>query len=43
MIEEDYRKSQSDKNKRIVYPLNSITNFNVNKLYRQITKEIQNK
>src|SRR5210317_866335 len=40
IIEEDYRKSQSDKNKRFFYPLNSITNFKVNKFYRQITKEI---
>src|SRR5210317_1559553 len=43
IIEEDYRKSQSDKNKRFFYPLNSITNFKVNKFYRQITKDIQNK
>ena len=43
IIEEDYRKSQSDKNKRFFYPLNSTTNFKVNKFYRQITKDIQNK
>ena len=43
IIEEDYRKSQSDKNKRFFYPLNSITNFKVNKFYRQITKNIHNK
>ena len=43
VIEEDYRKSQSDKNKRFFYPLNSTTNFKVNKFYRQITKDIHNK
>ena len=43
IIEEDYRKSQSDKNKRFFYPLNSTTNFKVNKFYRQITKDIHNK
>ena len=40
IIEEDYRKSQSNKNKRFFYPLNSATNFKVNKFYRQITKDI---
>ena len=39
-IEEDYRKSQSDKNKRSLFPLNEVTNFNVNKYFRQITKNI---
>jgi cell division protein ZapE len=43
IIEEDYRKSQSDKNKRFFYPLNSITNFKVNKFYRQKTKNTENK
>ena len=43
IIEEDYRKSQSNKNKRFFYPLNSATNFKVNKFYRQITKNIHNK
>ena len=43
VIEEDYRKSQSNKNKRFFYPLNSTTNFKVNKFYRQITKDIHNK
>jgi cell division protein ZapE len=43
IIEEDYRKSQGDKNKRFFYPLNATTNFKVNKFYRQITKNIQNK
>jgi len=37
-IEEDYRKSQSNKNKRFLFPLNEITNFKVNKYFRQITK-----
>ena len=31
VIEEEYRKSQSNKNKRFFYPLNSTTNFKVNK------------
>ena len=39
-IEEDYRKSQSNKNERSLYPLNEITNFKVNKYFRQITKNI---
>ena len=42
IIEEDYRKSRSDKNQRLFYPLNTATNFKVNKFYRQITKNIQN-
>ena len=42
-IEEDYRISQSTKNKRFLYPLNETTNFKVNKFYRQITKNIKNK
>jgi len=37
-IEEDYRKSQNNKNKRFLFPLNEITNFKVNKYFRQITK-----
>ena len=39
-IEEDYRKSQSNKNKRFLFPLNESTNFKVNKYFRQITKSI---
>ena len=39
-IEEDYRKSQSNKNKRSLFPLNEKTNFKVNKYFRQITKNI---
>ena len=42
-IEEDYRKSQSNKDKRFFYPLDEITNFKVNKFYRQKTKNIENK
>ena len=42
-IEEDYRKSQSNKDKRFFYPLDETTNFKVNKFYRQITKNIENK
>ena len=39
-IEEDYRKSQINKNERFLFPLNEITNFKVNKYFRQITKDI---
>ena len=39
-IEEDYRKSQRNKNERFLYPLNETTNFKVNKYFRQITKNI---
>jgi len=42
-IEEDYRKSKSNKNKRLFYPLDETTNFKVNKFYRQKTKDIKNK
>jgi len=42
-IEEDYRKSQSNKDKRFFYPLDEITNFKVNKFYRQKTKNTENK
>ena len=42
-IEEDYRKSQSNKDKRFFYPLDEITNFKVNKLYRLKTKNTENK
>ena len=42
-IDEDYRKSQSNKDKRFFYPLNETTNFKVNKFYRQKTKNIENK
>ena len=39
-IEEDYRKSQSNKNERSLFPLNETINFKVNKYFRQITKNI---
>ena len=39
-IEEDYRKSQNNKNERSLFPLNETTNFKVNKYFRQITKNI---
>ena len=39
-IEEDYRKSQNNKNERFLYPLSEKTNFKVNKYFRQITKNI---
>ncbi len=37
-IEEDYRKSQSNRNQRFLFPLNETTNFKINKYFRQITK-----
>jgi cell division protein ZapE len=39
-IEEDYRKSQNNKNERFLFPLNETTNFKVNKYFRTITKNI---
>ena len=42
-IEKDYRKSQSNKDKRFFYPLDETTNFRINKFYRKITKNIINK
>ena len=39
-IEGDYRKAQNNKNERFLFPLNEITNFKVNKYFRQITKNI---
>jgi len=40
-IEEDYRKSQNNKNERFLFPLDETTNFKVNKYFRQITKNIK--
>jgi cell division protein ZapE len=40
-IEEDYRKSKSNKSQRFLFPLNETTNFKVNKYFRQITKNIK--
>ena len=42
-IEEDYRKSKNNKNERFLFPLNEKTNFKVNKYFRKITKNIENK
>ena len=39
-VEGDYRKAQNTKNERFLFPLNEITNFKVNKYFRQITKNI---
>ena len=38
IIKEDYRKSQNKSNDRYLYPLNEITNFKINKLFRKLTK-----
>jgi len=38
-IKEDYRKSQNKNNDRYFSPLNEITNFKINKLFRKITKD----
>jgi len=37
-IKEDYRKSLNKDNNRYFYPLNEITNFKINKLFRELTK-----
>ena len=42
-IEEDYRKTKNNKNVRFLFPLNEKTNFKVNKYFRKITKDIENK
>tara|TARA_B100000767_G_scaffold140673_1_gene132930 strand:- start:379 stop:1458 length:1080 start_codon:yes stop_codon:yes gene_type:complete len=38
-IKEDYRKSKNKINKRYFHPLNEITSFRINKLFRQLTKD----
>ena len=38
IINEDYRKSKKNKNRQYFYPLNDVTNFKINKLFRQLTK-----
>ena len=38
-LKEDYRKSQNKSNARYLYPLNEITNFKINKLFRKLTKD----
>lgn len=37
-IQEDYRKSQKNKNERYFQPINDATNFKINKLFRELTK-----
>jgi len=37
-IKEDYRKSQNKKIDNYLYPLNEITSFKINKLFRRLTK-----
>jgi len=39
VIKEDYRKSQNKNNDRYFYPLNEITSFKINKLFRKLTKD----
>ena len=39
LIKEDYRKSKNNKNKRYFFPLNEATNFRMNKLFRELTKD----
>ena len=38
IIKEDYRKSQNKTNDKYLYPLNEITSFKINKLFRKLTK-----
>ena len=38
IIKDDYRKSQNKNNDRYLYPLNEITSFKINKLFRKLTK-----
>jgi len=39
IIKEDYRKSKKKSNDRYLYPLNEITSFKINKLFRKLTKD----
>ena len=39
VIKEDYRKSLNKDNNRYFYPLNQISNFKINKLFRELTKD----
>ena len=39
IIKEDYRKSKRNKNEQYFYPLSDATNFKINKLFRQLTKD----
>ena len=38
VIKEDYRKSQNKNNYKYLYPLNEITSFKINKLFRELTR-----
>ena len=38
-IKKDYRKYQNKNNDRYLYPLNEITSFKINKLFRKLTKD----
>ena len=38
-IKEDYRKSQNKNIDKYLYPLNEITSFKINKLFRKLTKD----
>ena len=38
-IKEDYRKSKNKHKDRYLYPLNEITSFKINKLFRELTKD----
>ena len=42
-IKADYRKTQNKDNDRYLYPLNEITSFKVNKLFRKLTKDKKKK
>jgi cell division protein ZapE len=37
-IKDDYRKSQNIKNENYLYPLDGVTSFKINKLFRKLTK-----
>jgi len=39
IIKEDYRKSHNNKNEYYFSPLNEVTNFKINKLFRKLTKD----
>ena len=39
LIKDDYRKSKMKKSEGYFYPLNEVTNFKINKLFRKLTKD----
>ncbi len=39
IINEDYRKSKTHRLKRVFFPLNESTNFKINQLFRELTKD----